>query len=96
MSNNRKRESLPIKFVANPPQSAGAKNGKVIHLKGRKNLQLSEKSDEFLRIRRLVNEVPDIRLSCVNRLAKAIDQGTYDVKSEQIAEAIIQKHLIDL
>ena len=39
---------------------------------------------------------PDVRLDRVNQLAKAIDSGTYDVKGEQIAEAIIQKNLIDL
>jgi anti-sigma28 factor (negative regulator of flagellin synthesis) len=43
-----------------------------------------------------VDAQPDVRLDRVNKLAKAIDSGIYDVKAEQIAEAIIQKNLIDL
>ena len=59
-------------------------------------MQISEHSREFLRIRQLVDAQPDVRLNRVNQLAKAIDSGTYNVKGEQIAEAIIRKNLIDL
>ncbi|MEW5978203.1 MAG: flagellar biosynthesis anti-sigma factor FlgM [Acidobacteriota bacterium] len=58
-------------------------------------LNLSEKSIEFFRIRQLVDQLPDVRLEKVNQLAKAIDEGTYNVTGEQIAEALIQKHLVD-
>lgn len=60
------------------------------------NVHRSERTQEFLRIRQLVDALPDVRLERVNRLAKAIDEGTYQVSGRQIAEAIIEKHLIDL
>ncbi len=60
------------------------------------DLQISDRTQELLRVRKLVDAQPDVRLDRVNRLAKSIDEGTYDVRGEQIAEAIIEKHLIDL
>jgi anti-sigma28 factor (negative regulator of flagellin synthesis) len=49
----------------------------------------------FVEIRKLVDALPDVRLDRVNQLAKAIDEGTYDVKGHEIADAIIRKNLID-
>jgi len=72
-------------------------NGKVkaVFSSQRADAQISERDEEILRIRQMINALPDVRLDRINKLAKAIDSGTYDVKGEQIAEAIIQKNLID-
>ena len=82
----------PILYAAKSSHSSGS-DGKVSS--ERDVVQISERSQEFYRIRQLVDEQPDVRLDRVNKLAKAIDSGTYNVKSEQIAEAIVQKNLID-
>jgi flagellar biosynthesis anti-sigma factor FlgM len=55
----------------------------------------SGKNLDFLEIRKMVDAQPDVRLDKVNRLAKAIDDGTYDVSGQKIADAIIRKHLVD-
>jgi len=62
---------------------------------GRDNVGFSEMTQKFVEIRRLVDSLPDVRLDRVNQLAKAIDEGTYEVKGEEIADAIIRKNLID-
>ena len=85
----------PVLYAAKSHQGSGS-NGKSAPLPERDYVLISERSHELFRIRQLVNAVPDVRLDRVNKLAKAIDSGTYDVKGEQIAEAIIQKNLIDL
>jgi anti-sigma28 factor (negative regulator of flagellin synthesis) len=54
-----------------------------------------EMTKKFVEIRKLVDSLPDVRLDRVNQLAKAIDEGSYDVKGEEIADAIIRKNLID-
>ena len=84
----------PILYAAKGSHSSGS-DGKAKTSPERDVVQISERSQEFYRIRQLVDEQPDVRLDRVNKLAKAIDSGTYNVKSEQIAEAIIQKNLID-
>ena len=85
----------PILYAAKSSHSSGS-DGKAKTSSERDVVQISERSQEFYRIRQLVDEQPDVRLDRVNKLAKAIDSGTYDAKGEQIAEAIIQKNLIDL
>ena len=85
----------PVLYAAKSSHSSGS-NGKAAASPSRDVVQISERSEEFSRIRQLVDAQPDVRLDLVNKLAKAIYSGTYDVKGEQIAEAIIQKNLIDL
>jgi len=85
----------PVLYAAKSSHSSGS-NGKATASPKRDVVQISEHSQEFSRIRQLVDAQPDVRLDRVNKLAKAIDSGIYDVKGEQIAEAIIQKNLIDL
>jgi len=85
----------PVLFAAKPQHGSGG-NGKIASFPENDNVQISERSQEFLRIQQLVNAQPDVRLDRVNKLAKAIDSGTYSIKAEHIADAIIQKNLIDL
>ena len=85
-----------VLYAAKSSHSSGS-NGKAAASPERDIVvQISEHSQEFSRIRQLVDAQPDVRLDRVNKLAKAIDSGTYNVKAEQIAEAIIEKNLIDL
>ena len=59
------------------------------------HVQVSSRAQEFLRVRKLVNSLPDVRIDRVNQLAVAIDAGTYNPKAEDIATAVIEKHTID-
>jgi negative regulator of flagellin synthesis FlgM len=59
-------------------------------------VESSRKNRQFQEIRKMVDSVPDVRLEKVNQLAKAIDDGTYNVSGKKIADALIQKHLVDL
>lgn len=88
-------KSGPVLYATKSSHSSGG-TGKPAASTERDVVQISERSQEFSRIRQLVDAQPDIRLDRINKLAKAIDSGTYDVKGTQIAEAIIQKNLIDL
>jgi flagellar biosynthesis anti-sigma factor FlgM len=83
---------VPLPMASARKQTNG---GPVNPRKGDDDVRISEASHEFLRIRRLVDALPDVRLDRVNHLAKSIDQGTYNISGERIAEAIIDKHLID-
>jgi flagellar biosynthesis anti-sigma factor FlgM len=59
------------------------------------DVQVSAKAQEFLRVKRLVDSLPDVRIDRINELAKAIDAGTYHPKAEEVASALIDKNLID-
>ena len=59
------------------------------------DVQVSAKAQEFLRVKKLVDSLPDVRIDRINELAKAIDAGTYNPRAEVIASALIDKHTID-
>lgn len=59
------------------------------------NIGISEKSRDFARIRQWVDAQPEIRQSRVAALAEAIDQETYTVPGQKIADALIRKNLIE-
>jgi negative regulator of flagellin synthesis FlgM len=86
----------PIHLAKSQAHRSNGNHGEAAATRQPDNVQISDRTEELLRIRRLVDALPEVRLDRVNALAKAIDEGNYNVKGEQIAEAIIQKHLIDL
>jgi flagellar biosynthesis anti-sigma factor FlgM len=53
------------------------------------SVQLSSQTQEFTRIRELIDATPDIRQDRVELLRREIAAGTYNVPSSDIAEAII-------
>jgi flagellar biosynthesis anti-sigma factor FlgM len=58
-------------------------------------VQVSSRAQEFIRVRKLVDSLPDVRIDRVNQLSKAIESGTYNPKAEEIATALLDKHTID-
>lgn len=85
----------PVEFKANHSHSSNGKNKRITPNQSQDFVEISDQTREFLRIHKLVDALPDVRLDRVYQLAKAIDEGTYNVKGEQIAEAIISKNLVD-
>jgi anti-sigma28 factor (negative regulator of flagellin synthesis) len=63
--------------------------------KSEDSIFISGRSQEFARVRRLVEQQPDVRLDKVNRLAREIDRETYQVSGKKVADAVIRKHLVD-
>jgi flagellar biosynthesis anti-sigma factor FlgM len=59
------------------------------------SLVVSPANREFVQVREMVDATPDFRLEKVNQLAKQIEEGTYNVRGELIADALIRKNLID-
>jgi flagellar biosynthesis anti-sigma factor FlgM len=86
---------MAIQFKADPSLPARGKNGNVALKKSQDKVDFSDKTKELLRIRNLVDSLPDFRLERVNQIAKAINEGTYGVTNIQIADALIRKNLID-
>ncbi len=58
-------------------------------------LELSVRSREISRFDELIRSTPDVRESRVEQLRSEIENGTYNVKAEKIAEKIIGGNLLD-
>ncbi|AZR73904.1 flagellar biosynthesis anti-sigma factor FlgM [Anoxybacter fermentans] len=58
-------------------------------------VNLSREAKELKRIYEVLAKTPDIRTEKVNQLKRVIQQGTYEIKGEMIAEKMIEGYFID-
>ena len=58
-------------------------------------LELSVRSREISHLDELIRSTPDIREERVEEVRRSIENGTYNVKAEKIAEKIIGGNLLD-
>jgi flagellar biosynthesis anti-sigma factor FlgM len=59
-------------------------------------VSLSDRQQEFARIKELVDQLPDVRSDRIKELARVIEKDTYQVDSLDLADAVIHKNWIDL
>jgi len=58
-------------------------------------IELSVKSREIQQLDALIRSTPDVRMDKVEQLRSAVQNGTYNVKAEMIADKIIGGNVID-
>lgn len=56
---------------------------------------ISTSAQEVQQVKKLVNQLPDIREDRVRALKAQVESGTYHVSSEEIADLIIRRTLAD-
>jgi negative regulator of flagellin synthesis FlgM len=59
------------------------------------HVEVSASAQEVQQIRRLVNDLPDVREDRVRALKAQIESGTYNVSGEDIADLMIRRTLAD-
>lgn len=59
-------------------------------------VSLSSISRDIKLAKKVIEELPDAREEKVRGLRDQIEQGTYDVSGEKIAESILREHLLDI
>jgi negative regulator of flagellin synthesis FlgM len=62
---------------------------------GSDRIELSVRSREINHLDELIRSTPDVREARVEQIRSAIENGTYNVKAEKIAEKILGGNLID-
>jgi negative regulator of flagellin synthesis FlgM len=58
-------------------------------------LELSVRGREIAHLNELIQSVPDVREQKVEQIRRELENGTYNVKAEKIAEKIIGGNLLD-
>ena len=58
-------------------------------------IELSVRSREIMHLDEMIRSTPDIREAKVEQVRSAVQDGTYNVKAEKIAEKIISGSVID-
>jgi negative regulator of flagellin synthesis FlgM len=67
-------------------ESSGSENDRI---------ELSIRSREIQHLDELIQSTPDVREAKVEQIRSAIENGTYNVKAEKIADKLISGNLLD-
>jgi negative regulator of flagellin synthesis FlgM len=59
-------------------------------------IELSSDVKDFNQIRKALDNIPDIREDKVQQIKKQINEGTYNVSGEKIAEKMVSESLLDI
>lgn len=95
-------EQKPVSLIGYLTGKAGAlskekvdtKDGKV---SGSSDLiDVSEKAKVLQKAKNAVDASPDVREEKVSEIKKAIDEGSYNVSNEEVAESLIKKSIVDI
>ena len=57
--------------------------------------ELSARNGEIAHLNELIQSIPDIREDKVEKVRQELENGTYNVKADKIAEKILQDNLLD-
>jgi len=59
-------------------------------------IELSSDVKDFNQIKKALDNIPDIREDKVQKIKKQINEGTYNVSGEKIAEKMVSESLLDI
>lgn len=81
----------PPQSEKNPPASSvGSPDA------GSDKVELSPQSRDMKKIHEILAATPEVRTEKVTALRKAITEGTYTVKAEDVADKMIQEFILEL
>jgi len=78
------------------PKAAVFKQALQPEVSTEEKVSISSESRDAVMMRGIINNLPDVREDMVQELKAKIENGTYEVKSEDIAKKIVTESLIDL
>ncbi|MDY6864222.1 MAG: flagellar biosynthesis anti-sigma factor FlgM [Thermodesulfobacteriota bacterium] len=58
-------------------------------------VNLSSRAKDIQKIRKALENVPDIRTEKVNSLKKMIKEGKYNISADKVAESILKESVLD-
>jgi negative regulator of flagellin synthesis FlgM len=91
---------LPLDSLSHRMGAISPRQMEPTRLQGREThadqLYLSPQAREIQQAGQLLAQTPDVRETKVVALKQDVESGHYDVKSEQVAEKLVQDHLMGL
>ena len=61
----------------------------------RDSVEISQAKTEITRAREVIREQPEVRTEKVETIKQEVDEGTYKVDGEKVAEKIIKENILD-
>lgn len=58
-------------------------------------VELTAKKDEINRIKEKIKSMPEVRQEKVETIRKALEEGTYTIRGELVAQRLLKDHFLD-
>ncbi len=81
--------------VPHPQNARGDKKAEEAALLDSDRIELSVRGREIQHLDEMIRSTPDVRQARIEQVRQALENGTYNVKAEMIAEKIVGGDLID-
>ncbi len=96
-----KNQPSPIQNIDPAQKMTPGEKNKVTSAQGgpqppQDRVDLSQESKEMKKIHTVLEATPDIRSDRVNEVKMEVDEGRYQVKSQEVADKMIRESLFDL
>lgn len=82
-----------VKQIQQNESSVGSDKQKDQAVSGEDNVELSQAAGELKRARKALEEIPDVRQEKIADIKNRIENGTYEIKSDQIADSMVKESL---
>ena len=83
-------------YKANEKADAGSDKQVSGNVVPEEKVTLSTKARDVQRVKEAVDKLPDVREEKVQEIKDQIDQGTYSVSGDKIAEKMVGESLLDI
>jgi negative regulator of flagellin synthesis FlgM len=86
-----------LKLQTNDQQQAEREQSKAVEPinQVRDRLEFSAESRDFQRYEKKVQEAPEVRAERIAEIMRKVQTGTYNIKAEKVAEALITGSIVD-
>jgi flagellar biosynthesis anti-sigma factor FlgM len=86
-------QSRIVSPIQAPNNVAGAANGQAVN--PAVSIEISSSAQEIQRLKRTVQEMPDVREDMVSAIKSRLDSGNYSVTSNEVADLMIRRAFAD-
>jgi flagellar biosynthesis anti-sigma factor FlgM len=77
-------------------KNSSMRSSSTVDENSRENVQLSFQAKEIARIQRVLETTQNLRAKEVDKIRQRIEEGSYRVRSEAVAEKMIRENLVSL
>ncbi len=89
---NKPPEKKDLSQIVSAGKNKAAEKATPVEKSGEKDMvNLSKEAKELIKLKALIDQLPDIRTEKIEALKKAIESGSYTVDSLKLAEKILEE-----
>ena len=58
-------------------------------------VEISSKARDIQKVKNILDDLPDVRMEKVDKIKRSLENGTYNVQGEKVAQKMVRESLLD-